>query len=155
MPRGLLLNAGRQVYLPSLYRNCCFSTAGITLTYNIQHSHRSQKPVPWRQNVQSYIPGGSTCECQTKAHSKETRAHGSGSRERPWHLLSTGPSGSELSVDISENPPMLSNVCSTRTQTRNQGKSSSASACKVPLVSTPLNVRFYSHQLLPAANTTS
>lgn len=111
MPGGLLLNVGSSVYLPYIYRNCWFSTPGITWAHNIQHTHRSQNPVPWRQNVQSYIPGGSTCECQTKLHSNgevssflEARAYRSGSRESPWPLLSTGPSGTKPSVDTSENP---------------------------------------------------
>lgn len=48
-----------------------FFTPTITLAHNTQYAHRSLQLAPWRQNVQSYIPGGSMCESQLKPHSKE------------------------------------------------------------------------------------
>lgn len=47
-----------------------FFSPTITLARKIQYAHRSLQFSPWRQNVQSYIPGGSMSESQL--NSKES-----------------------------------------------------------------------------------
>ena len=68
---------------------------------------------------------------------------------RPCPPLHTELAAAEPSADASAHPSP--HVRSTRTQKRNLDGTVSVPAWKAPVVNTPVNVRMYSHQLLPAA----